>query len=119
MWAGTKQMHSILIVAGEHDMRVSLRRFLESENYKVYTSTNGKDALTLLYNIPPPDIIILDEDAPMFMTTQEFLNQKNEISDLRKIPVVLMSMKENNRDIIGMSGILYKPFEMSKVLEII
>lgn len=111
-------MHSVMLIAGEHDTRVSLRKFLESEGYTVYTATTGHYAFEVLKNVSKPSVIIFDEAAP-FMPFDAFLAKKKQHPEFADIPVILMSLKTGKPDITGVEGLLNKPIELPKLLILI
>jgi response regulator RpfG family c-di-GMP phosphodiesterase len=70
-------MHSILVVDDEEIVLVALRDTLQREGYRVVTSANAVQALTLLKE-QPFSVIISDQQMPM-ITGLEFLAQVKQI----------------------------------------
>src|SRR5215472_11566085 len=87
---------------------------LERAGYTVETALNGLEALEMLRSERPrPDLILLDMVMP-YMDGFEFLRQIKADPDLEPIPVVWMTVRSRDADIIqgqasGAAHYLTKP----------
>ena len=58
-----KRMPKVLVVDDEEDILELLKYHLERENYQVFTTTNGQNAVRLA-KLEKPDLIVLDIMMP-------------------------------------------------------
>lgn len=105
----------ILLVEDDHDIRVALRQSLEMASYQVISAPNGKDALRIIKQ-QKPDLIILDMIMPL-MDGEEFLRAKDSDSDLKEIPVMLISAFEDKLKVVPTRPNLKKPLDLEEVLQ--
>jgi len=89
-----KKIEKILVVDDEPDALHLFRRMLSTANrpYRVFRATNGQQALELL-RTQQPDVLLLDLVMPE-LTGHQLLAIKNQSSELRDIPVILISAKD-------------------------
>ena len=110
----------ILIVEDDLEIQTSLKTFLESENYEVYTADNGFKALELITKIGMPHLILLDMKMPVMDGWQfalEFINKHDHFS-----PIVVMTAAadaEKRAKDISAIGWVGKPFDLDYLLETI
>lgn len=104
------------MVEDDHDIRFALRAALEFEGYTVHVATNGKEALAILPNIQPLNLILLDQNMPI-MSGAEFLVEKNKSAALAEIPVVILSAVSNLPVPHGVKEFLRKPVELDLLLD--
>ena len=80
---------SILVIDDSPEMLIVDRIVLESEGYRVFTSTSGNEALEVLAQIDSPALILLDYQMTD-MNGDDFLLQleKNQPEIVKKVPVV-------------------------------
>ena len=57
----------ILVVDDEEPIRNMARRILESDGYRVLEASNGADAITLLHDDTPLDLLMADLEMPELM----------------------------------------------------
>ena len=57
-------MKKILVIEDEEDLNQTLSFNLENEGYKVTSALKGSEALEILENASPPDLVILDLMLP-------------------------------------------------------
>ncbi|KAJ8497427.1 hypothetical protein OPV22_007979 [Ensete ventricosum] len=115
---GERQIHVLAVDDSSVD-RAMIARILRSSKYRVTTVDSGKKALELLVLEPDVNMIITDYWMPE-MTGYELLKRVKESSELREIPVVIMS-SENVPNRInrcleeGAEDFLLKPVRPSDV----
>ncbi|HEY8387263.1 MAG TPA: response regulator [Parasegetibacter sp.] len=110
-------MMTILWVDDEIESLQSQKLFLESKGYKVYTLTNGFDAIDFVKE-NEVDVVLMDETMPG-ITGLETLAKIKEVN--QQIPVVLITKNEEENlmdDAIGsqISDYLIKPVNPNQVL---
>jgi signal transduction histidine kinase len=112
---------TILIAEDEELLQDLLTELLESYNYNVITSSNGKQALEKLNNNTKVDLIIIDKKMPE-MNGIELIEEINSMG--LDIPIVLASgspSDKNNVQIkkLKVDRILNKPYNFEKLLDLI
>ncbi len=89
-------MKMILIVDDEEDFHRVLKRVLEPEGYKVVSSLSAEEAERLL-EVAVPDLAILDWNLPG-MTGLELVKVLKQNPKFRKIPLIMYTVRESERD---------------------
>ncbi|KEO72308.1 chemotaxis protein CheY [Anditalea andensis] len=100
-----KSAHILLVEDNEGDIVLTLEAFEESKaKTEVSVVRNGREALEFLYkkgkyqNVKKPDLILLDINIPIF-NGHEVLQLIKEDSDLKRIPVVMLTTSSSHTDI--------------------
>jgi two-component system alkaline phosphatase synthesis response regulator PhoP len=111
-------MKKILLVDDEVDILEFLKYNLEQENFEVYTSTNGKDALKKISH--HPDLIVLDIMMPE-MDGFEVYQQIKSNKEYQDIPIIFLTAKSGETDEIkgldlGASDYIQKPISPKKLI---
>lgn len=86
-------MWKILTVDDDEDIRSSICERLELEGFKTVWAKNGRvalDYLNAIHDTELPDLIFLDYMMPV-MNGKVFCEEKNKLSRLQGIPVVMMT----------------------------
>lgn len=109
-------MKNILIAEDDKDIVELLTLYLESNNYNVYKSYNGKEALAI-FNSNEIDLVIADVMMDV-MDGYELVKNIRKISD---VPVIFASAKTADNDRIlglnvGADAYITKPFNPLEVL---
>lgn len=107
---------TILIVEDNTEARLFLQRSLEEE-YHVLLASNGKEALSQLAKANKVSIIISDVMMPV-MDGMELVRQIRKNIQYSHIPVILLTAKSNEEDIIaglkeGVADYLTKPYSLA------
>ena len=89
--------HTILIVDDEPDILEFLSYNVRKEGYKVFTATNGIEALRLVQQINP-SLILLDVMMPK-MDGFELLHAVRSNAELHALPFVLLSARSEASDL--------------------
>lgn len=110
---------TILLVEDNRDMSEFIYSVLTDENYQVFTSKNGQEALKNLPTINP-DIIISDIMMPV-MDGFTFLKKVKEIDAYRSVPTIFLSAISDMTGkleslSIGVNDYLVKPFNITELL---
>lgn len=103
----------ILVVEDDADIRDLLEIVLSSSGYDVETAANGRLGLERLKSFTP-DLILLDLAMPE-LDGIGFLKAKRDQYDYRDIPVIVLSARDKNTDVIeavevGADNFIIKPF---------
>ena len=100
-----KLIHILLVEDNEGDILLTLEAFEESRlTTDISIVKNGSEALDFLFkrgafkNANKPDLILLDINIPIF-NGHEVLQQIKIDSNLKKIPVIMLTTSSNQQDI--------------------
>ncbi len=121
-------MAKILVVDDERDVVTLVKFVLQKEGHQVIEAYNGAQALEKLGVKPAksdtelPDLIIMDVMMPIVDGHTACL-QINEDSRARKVPVVVLTAKNQMRDLFepcgNVASYLEKPFDPKKLREMV
>ncbi len=103
-----------LVVDDDEDIVYLLRHLLLRDGFIVHTATNGRDARDFIANSKPTDIVIMDLMMP-YVSGAELITQIRESRDWKDVPVVVLSGKVTERDVvhafeIGANDYVTKPY---------
>jgi two-component system, chemotaxis family, chemotaxis protein CheY len=108
----------ILVVDDEEAIREILKLSLSMEGFTVEVAANGQEALDLLSNNLPAQIILLDLMMPI-MDGWNFLKQKSQIEKIREIPVIILSAFADKAKAPDVIANMSKPFNFDDLLGVI
>ena len=111
---GFEEPVKILVVEDSRTQAEMLKNTLESHGYTVTLAENGKAALDLLATARP-DVIISDVVMPV-MDGYEFCRTVKNDERYRHIPVILLTMLADSKDVIyamvsGADNFITKPYQ--------
>jgi CheY-like chemotaxis protein len=112
--------HRILIVDDEEGFRDGMADLLDMEGYAVAVARDAIEAVRLVPEFRP-EVILLDLRMPL-LDGEGFLRGMSGVPATRRVPVVLISAKEDLRavaDRTGAAGFLQKPFEAPQLLTLL
>ena len=109
-------MYNILVCDDEKDIVSALEIYLTSEEYRVFTAANGKEALNVIRK-EDVHLVLLD----VMMPEMDGITAMVEIRKLTNIPVILLTAKsEDNDKILGLNigadDYITKPFNPIEVM---
>jgi DNA-binding response OmpR family regulator len=115
-----RAISTALLIEDNADVAYLLRYMLQRDGFAVNTITNGRDAQAYIAGSAPPDVVILDLMLP-YIDGFELLAEIRESSSWREVPVIVVSGKVTERDIVraiqlGANDYVtkpYKPLELS------
>ena len=92
-----------------------------AESYQIFIANSGKDALSIIQQIPPPDIILLDLSMPE-MSGYEVCKQIHLEKRTMDIPVIFLTTLSNTENEAyglrsGAVDFISKPFDLASVEE--
>jgi CheY-like chemotaxis protein len=105
----------VLIVDDEPDNIGVAQKILSFYGAKVYTASNGVEALEIMKTVTPT-IILLDLSMPQ-MDGWETMRHLQANSDLAQIPVVALTAHVNDEfrkraEIVGFADFIHKPYSL-------
>ena len=109
-----------ILIADDDPILVEILRFrLEGAGHSVRVARDGEQALSEA-RADPPEIIVLDSMMPI-MGGPEVLAELKSDADLRDIPVVILTARDGEADIVaglksGAAEYLTKPFIPQELL---
>ena len=122
-----KPGHILLVEDNEGDIVLTLDAFEDSKiKTEISVVKNGRDALDFLFQrnkyelVKRPDIVLLDINIPVF-NGHEVLRQIKADSNLKKIPVIILSTSSSPKDIDlayenHCNSYIKKPLDMDEFL---
>jgi len=112
-------MKKILVVDDDKDLVKVIKTALEIKGFEVVVAYEGEEAFQKL-KAASADLIILDILMPK-LNGLEVLQRIRENPDFNPIPVILLTVKDGNEDMMkgykfGADYYLSKPFKMEELL---
>jgi DNA-binding response OmpR family regulator len=109
-----------LLIEDNADVAYLVQHMLKRDGFAVQTLTNGRDAQAYIAESKPTDVVVLDLLLP-YIDGFELLAQIRESPSWKKVPVVVLSGKVAERDVVraielGADDYVTKPY---KPLELI
>ena len=101
----------ILLIEDEVDIRTIVKDALEWEGYRVYTASNGKEGMEILFEMPAPCLILLDLMMPV-MNGWEFADALETDRAYADIPIVTLSAFSDPEKRIRAAGSIKKPVDL-------
>ena len=115
-----KKMESkkILIIDDDRALVKMMEYFLSQQGFEVTAAFDGEQGLAQL-KAQCPHLVILDVHMPK-MDGYNFILEAKKITDLKQLPVIVLTAKEGMDDLFLMEGAreyLVKPFQPEWLLE--
>ena len=122
--------HILLIEDNEGDILLTQEAFEECRiKTEISVAKNGQEALDFLFQrgefskVKKPDLILLDINLPIF-NGHEVLKQIKTDSNLKKIPVIMLTTSSNQKDLDKAydnhcNSYVKKPLDISEFLDAI
>jgi chemosensory pili system protein ChpA (sensor histidine kinase/response regulator) len=109
----------VLVVDDSLSVRKYVSTFLSGKEFRVWTASNGAEALKVLEDMPV-DLIITDLEMPV-MHGYELIGRLKSSEKLREIPIIVLTSRSTERHKekaveIGAGEYLVKPFEEDSLL---
>ena len=113
-------MKKILVIEDEEDLNQTLSFNLENEGYKVTSALKGSEALEILENASPPDLVILDLMLPD-MPGLDICRHIRSRDNLKNISVIIVTAKGEEVDRVvgfelGADDYIVKPYSVRELM---
>ena len=113
-------MKKILVIEDEEDLNQTLSFNLENEGYKVTSALKGSEALEILENASPPDLVILDLMLPD-MPGLDICRHIRSKDSLKNISVIIVTAKGEEVDRVvgfelGADDYIVKPYSVRELM---
>jgi DNA-binding LytR/AlgR family response regulator len=115
-------MKTILVIEDDRLVRSNIKTLLEEEGFKVFTTADGEEGLSLTKEIQP-DLIICDVMMEG-MNGYEVLKKLSEEPETSVIPFIFLTARVEKEDMrmgmeLGADDYIFKPFEADTLLRAI
>lgn len=126
----TKKFKILLVEDNPDHIKITKRALTESHvNSELYVVRDGEEALDFLYqrgdfaDSPRPDLVFLDLGLPK-VNGHEVLQEIKNDESLRRIPVIVLTVSESERDKVkaynsGASSYITKPVGAKEFMKVI
>lgn len=108
----------ILVVEDSEDLLLLMKLTLESVGYKVETATNGKEAISFLFEVQPL-LVLMDIMMPNTNGLEVSRSIKEDWAN-QNLPILLVSaidrLEDKQLQNSKADGILYKPFNLDDLI---
>lgn len=114
-------MATVLLVEDNDDVREMMSLALQLSGNVVITASNGREALTILRDRPPPCVILLDLMMPV-MDGRAFRDAQRHDAALADIPVIVVSADARGAEKahqLGATASVSKPIDLDLLLELV
>jgi len=128
--AECRPIEILMVEDNPGDIRLAVEALKEGKvRNRMHTVGDGEEALAFLRRekpyaeAPRPDLILLDLNLPK-KTGQEVLAEIKEDPDLRRIPVVILTVSEAEADILKTYNLhancyITKPVDLERFIEVV
>lgn len=112
-------MATVLLVEDNDDVREMMSLALQLSGNVVITASNGREALTILRDRPPPCVILLDLMMPV-MNGWELRAALRADPRLSRVPVIVVSaLSGEMAERIGAAEYIPKPVDIDRLLQVV
>lgn len=108
-------MKKILVVEDDFEIQAIIRETLELDGFEVLGANNGLEALKILHDFRPA-LIFVDLMMPI-MNGWELIKEIKQRTDLRDIPIVVVSAFIEKSKTLDSDGFLEKPIDLNLLLD--
>ena len=108
----------VLVIDGEHLMRVRLRTLLEAAGCEVSTATDGHMALDLLGSFDRPPGLIFLNPATRLIAGSDFMTRLRQAPQSAVTPVVVLQSSSKD-SVDGAVALLHKQASDEEILEMV
>lgn len=112
--------HRALVVEDDEHIAYLLEFMLRRAGYDVLLAENGRDAQTVIEDVPPVDVILLDLMLP-YVSGYQLIGEIRENHRWQHVPIVVLSGKVLEQDVVraldlGATDYVTKPFRPQELL---
>jgi adenylate cyclase len=113
------RMNRVLVIDDDPTVRDLMRRYLSREGFDVVTAVGGREGLEFARELHP-SVITLDVFMPD-LDGWSVLQALKQDADLRRIPVILMTISDEKQKgiTLGASGYLTKPVDRTQLAQLL
>lgn len=121
MLSEEKKINSaVLIIEDDQIISGLLEHILTRRGYKVHVAGDGRAASSMIEELEPPQLILLDVMLP-FLDGFELLQQIRLKKKWGEIPIIMLTSKGQEKDIVrafdaGANDYIVKPFQPEELV---
>lgn len=110
----------VLVVEDNAHTAYLLKFMLQRAGYDVLIATNGRDAQSVIDNVSPVDVILLDLMLP-YMSGEQLISELRDNPAWQRVPIIVISGKVLEKDVVkaldlGANDYVTKPFRPHELL---
>ena len=111
---------TILIIEDDEDIGFLLSSMLSREGFEVTVAADGRQALEIIDEIPPPKLVLTDVMLP-FADGVQLTTYIRKKPDWRNVPIIMLTSKSQKHDIVrglnvGANDYVLKPFQPKELM---
>lgn len=105
---------TLFLAEDEESTTILLKFLLSRGGYTVVHAADGRQAITMIDQMPPPALVLLDIMLP-YLNGLQLLAQIRQKAEWQNVPIIMLTADSNERDIeqalaAGASDYMVKPF---------
>ncbi|MGH7500333.1 MAG: response regulator transcription factor [Longimicrobiales bacterium] len=110
----------VLVVEDDRIILTLLDHMLVRRGYRVRTAADGREALSIIDEVDPPSLVLLDVMLP-YIDGFELIKRIRESDPWSRVPVIMLTAKAQERDVVraldaGASDYIVKPFKPEELI---
>lgn len=108
-------------MAEDDEEAINIIRFLlEREGYELHLATDGRQAMELIDNMEPPQLILLDIMLP-YVNGFQLVTHIRQKTEWQTVPIIMVTAKTSEEDVVraldnGANDYVAKPFSPKELL---
>ncbi len=112
--------HRALLVEDNEHMAYLLDFMLRRAGFEVILAANGRDAQSVIDNVKPVDVVLLDLMLP-YVSGYQLISEIRGHPDWQQVPIVVLSAKVLEQDVVkafdlGANDYVTKPYRPHELL---
>lgn len=112
--------HRALLVEDNEHMAYLLDFMLRRAGFEVILAANGRDAQSVIDNVKPVDVVLLDLMLP-YVSGYQLISEIRGHPDWQQVPIVVLSAKVLEQDVVkafdlGANDYVTKPYRPQELL---
>lgn len=112
--------HRALLVEDNEHMAYLLDFMLRRAGFEVIVAANGRDAQSVIDNVKPVDVVLLDLMLP-YVSGYQLISEIRGHPDWQQVPIVVLSAKVLEQDVVkafdlGANDYVTKPYRPQELL---
>ncbi|NNF00155.1 MAG: response regulator [Pyrinomonadaceae bacterium] len=111
---------SVFLVEDDKIISNIVRHLMKKQGYEIHQAKDGKKAIEMIDELPPPNLAILDIMLP-YVDGFELIKRIRESENWKDVPILMLTSKSQEEDIAraftaGANDYVAKPFQSKELL---
>ena len=111
---------AILVVEDQKEIASILQFAFKREGFFVFQAADGKQALKMIEELPPPKLALFDIMLP-YVDGFQLIKTVREKPEWKDVPIIMLSAKSMEKDIVkalssGANDYITKPFQVNELI---